>query len=85
LRTLGLELANAVAAEGSPFTGLTVEEIERQAGGTFFIAAVEHAGTRMADRPLPSTCIKAGDRVTILCRSGHPNFLDKFDVPESEI
>jgi Trk K+ transport system NAD-binding subunit len=32
-RTLGLEIAIVVAAEGSAFTGLTVEEIERQAEG----------------------------------------------------
>ncbi|HXW69879.1 MAG TPA: potassium channel protein [Methylocella sp.] len=84
LRTLGLELVSAVAAEGSAFAGLTVEEIERQAGGSFLIAAIEHAGTRLADRPLPSTCIKAGDGVTILCRIGQPHLLDKFSVSQSE-
>jgi len=38
-RTLGLEIAIVVAAEGSAFYRLTVEEIERQAEGTFFIVA----------------------------------------------
>ena len=82
LQTLGLEMAIVAAAEGSAFTGLTVQEIERQAGGTFFIVAIEQAGTRTADRPLPSTCVKAGDGVTILCRSGWPNLLYKFGEPQ---
>jgi Trk K+ transport system NAD-binding subunit len=82
-RTLGLEIAIVVAAEGSAFTGLTVEEIERQAEGTFFIVAIEQAGTGAADRPLPTTCIKPGDGVTILCRSGRPNLLNKFSEPPS--
>ncbi|MGO9236409.1 MAG: potassium channel family protein [Methylocella sp.] len=82
-RTLGLEIAIAVAAEGSAFTGLTVEEIERQAEGTFFIVAIEQAGTGAADRPLPTTCIKPGDGVTILCRGGRPNPLNKFSQPPS--
>ncbi len=82
-RRLGLEIAIAVAAEGSAFTGLTVEEIERQAEGTFFIVAIEQAGTGAADRPLPTTCIKPGDGVTILCRGGRPNPLNKFSQPPS--
>jgi Trk K+ transport system NAD-binding subunit len=80
-RTLGLEISIVVAAEGSAFTGLTVEEIERQAEGTFFIVAIEQAGTGTADRPLPTTCIKPGDGVTILSRSGRPNLVNKFSEP----
>ncbi len=83
LRTLGLEIAIVVAAEGSAFTGLPVEEIERQAEGTFFIVAIEQAGTGTANRPLPSTCVKPSDGVTILCRSGRPNLLNNFSEPPS--
>lgn len=78
LRTLGLEIEVVVAAEGSLFTGLTVEEIERKAERSFFIIAVEQAGSGRAERPLPGTRIAAGDGVTILGRSGRANILNKF-------
>lgn len=51
LRTLGLEIEIVVAADGSAFTGLTVEEIELQAERTFFIVAIEQAGSRKVERP----------------------------------
>ncbi|ACK50288.1 TrkA-N domain protein [Methylocella silvestris BL2] len=78
LRTLGLELEVVVAAEGSVFTGLTVEEIESKAERSFFIIAVEQAGSQKAERPLPGTRIVAGDGVTILGRAGRANILNKF-------
>jgi Trk K+ transport system NAD-binding subunit len=78
LRTLGLELEVIVAAENSRFTGLTVEEIERKAERSFFIIAVEPAGSGKAERPLPGTRIAAGDGITILGRSGRANVLNKF-------
>lgn len=78
LRTLGLEIEVVVAAEGSSFAGLTVEEIERRAERSFFIIAVEHAGSGKAERPLPGTRVNAGDGVTIMGRSGRANILNKF-------
>ena len=78
LRALGLEIEVVVAAEGSAFAGLTVEEIERKAERSFFIIAVEQAGSGKAERPLPSTRVNPGDGVTIMGRAGRANILNKF-------
>jgi Trk K+ transport system NAD-binding subunit len=78
LHTLGLEIEVVIAAAGSAFAGMTVEEIERKAERSFFVIAVEQAGSGKADRPLPGTRINAGDGITILGRSGWANILDKF-------
>ncbi len=78
LHALGLEIEVVVAAEGSAFAGLTVEEIERKAERSFFIIAVEQAGSGKAERPLPSTRVNPGDGVTIMGRAGRANILNKF-------
>jgi Trk K+ transport system NAD-binding subunit len=78
LRTLGLEIEVVIAAAGSAFEGVTVEEIERAAERSFFIIAVEAAGNGKPERPAPGTRIKAGDGITILGRSGWANVLNKF-------
>jgi Trk K+ transport system NAD-binding subunit len=82
LGALGLEIEVVVAAEGSAFAGLTVEEIENEAERGFFIIAVEPAGSGKAERPAPGTRINAGDGVTILGRIGCLNILDKFAEAE---
>jgi voltage-gated potassium channel len=81
LRALGLEIEVVVTAEGSAFAGLTVDEIERQAERTFFIVAIEHAGSGKAERPLPTMRVNPGDGVTILGRSGGANLFNKFSEP----
>jgi Trk K+ transport system NAD-binding subunit len=85
LRTLGLEIEVVVAAEGSAFCGLTVDEIERKAERSFFIIAIEQAGSRSAERPDPATRIKAGDGVTILGRAGRADVLSKFNEPAAQV
>ena len=82
LGALGLEIEVVVAAEGGAFTGLTVEEIEREAERSFFIIAVEQAGSGKADRPHPATRINAGDGVTVLGRTGCADMLNKFAEAE---
>ncbi len=78
LRVLGLELEVVSAAEGSPFTGLTVEEIEQQAQRSFFIVAIERSGSQAIERPHATARINPGDGVTILGRSGRANIHAKF-------
>jgi trk system potassium uptake protein TrkA/voltage-gated potassium channel len=73
LRTLGLEIEVVVAAEGSAFAGL-----ERKAECSFFIIAVEQAGSGKGERPLPATRVNPGDGITIIGRSGRANILNKF-------
>jgi Trk K+ transport system NAD-binding subunit len=81
LRTLGLEIEVVLAAEGSRFEGHTVEEIEQMAERTFFIVAIEHAGSGKVDRPTPNARIRAGDGVTILGRGGRAAIVSLFDGP----
>ncbi len=78
LRVLGLEIEVVGAAEGSPFIGRTVEEIEREAERSFFIVAIERSGSKAIERPRADARIEAGDGVTILGRTGKANVLAKF-------
>jgi Trk K+ transport system NAD-binding subunit len=78
LRMLGLEFEVVVAAEGSSFAGLSVDEIERAADNHFMIVAVERAGTSMVERPDGSTRIRAGDGVTLLGRGGRAEAVRRF-------
>ncbi len=81
LRTLGLEIEIVLAAEGSRYVGQTVEAVERMAERTFFIVAIEHAGSGKVERPQPTTKVEAGDGVTILGRSGRADMVSYFDSP----
>ena len=78
LRTLGLEIEVVLAAEGSPYIGLAVEEIERDAERMFFIGAIERAGSGKVERPSAHTRLQAGDGVTILGRSGRADVVGHF-------
>jgi trk system potassium uptake protein TrkA/voltage-gated potassium channel len=84
LRSLGLQIQVVLAAEGSPYIGNTVEEIERMAERTFFIVAIEHAGTGRIEQPDPKTVVKAGDGITLLGRGGRGEMVARFDTPGAE-
>jgi trk system potassium uptake protein TrkA/voltage-gated potassium channel len=81
LRSLGLEIEVISAAEGSAFVGLTVEEIERQSRGSFFIVAIERTGSSAVEHPRADTRIHAGDGVTILGRNARADLLARFGAP----
>lgn len=81
LQALGLEIEVVLAAEGSRFVGLTVEEIERTAGRTFFIVALERAGSGTLERPTAEVRVQAGDGVTILGRGGRADMVSHFSAP----
>lgn len=78
MRMMGLEFEAVVAAEGSAFAGLTVDEIERAAENHFLIVAVERAGVDMVERPDGSTRIHPGDGVTLLGRGGRAEAVRRF-------
>jgi len=78
LRSLGLELEVVLAAEGSRFVGMSVEEVERSVEGSFLIVAIEHAGSSRVERPVPSTILRAGDGVTLLGRGGRAELVSQF-------
>lgn len=78
LRTLGLEIEVVAVAEGSLFAGRSVQEIEQRSDNAFFIIAVERAGERNFERPSPNMRVYPGDGVTVMCRTGHADALQKF-------
>lgn len=78
LRTLGLEIEVVAMAEGSLFAGRSVQEIEQRSDNAFFIIAVERAGERSFERPTANLRIYPGDGVTVMCRTGHTEALQKF-------
>jgi voltage-gated potassium channel len=68
LRRLGLTLDTILAEPGSPFAGLTVGEIEREAAGGFLIVEIERAdGAR--ERPDTTSRVAPGDGVIVVGRS----------------
>jgi Trk K+ transport system NAD-binding subunit len=85
LRSLGLEIEVVTAAEGSAFVGLTVEEIERQSRGSFFIVAIEHRGSISIEHPRGETRIQAGDGMTILGRNARADLLARFSAPKAQV
>ena len=81
LRALGLEIEIVITAEGSVFAGRTVEEIEQRSEHTFFVIAIEKAGSGVAERPRPGTRIYPGDGVTVIGRGDRAGVLSKFSAP----
>ncbi len=78
LQGLGIQLEVVAAAEGSAFTGLSIEAIERRALGAFLIVALNRRDGSTLTRPSPETLIHAGDGVVVLGRSGRVRALDAF-------
>ena len=79
LHSLGLELETIVAADGSQFTGLTVEEIERQMG--LLIVRVDRGQDETIMAPSSHTRVAAGDGIVYLARNGQVGAINKlFDM-----
>jgi trk system potassium uptake protein TrkA/voltage-gated potassium channel len=85
LRSLGLEIQIVVTAEGSVFAGRTVEEIEQRSEHTFFVIAIEKAGSGVVERPRPDTRVYPGDGVTVIGRGERANVLGKFNAPPAPV
>ncbi len=84
LRMMGLEMEQVIAAEGSAFAGMTVDEIERRSDGRFFIVALQHGGSKEVTRVSPDLRVSAGDGLTILGRGGRAEVLRGFALPQPE-
>ncbi|WP_428390532.1 potassium channel family protein [Lichenicoccus sp.] len=83
LRQLGLEIELIITEPDAAFCGLTVSEIERQAGSGFLILSVQapgstQAGAAQTDAAPPSARILAGYGVTVAVRSGQTVALAGF-------
>ncbi|WP_298263392.1 TrkA family potassium uptake protein [Acidocella sp.] len=70
LRGLGLELEVMAAAADGAMAGTTIEAVERAAGGTMFVVALNRKNGEILRRPNPDTLIESGDGVVAITRSG---------------
>jgi voltage-gated potassium channel Kch len=68
LQSLGLELEVVAAAPGSPIVGQTIEAVEQQANGAFFIVQLNRREGEAITHPEPTTMIEAGDGLVIVGR-----------------
>jgi len=68
LLTLGLDMDVVVAAPASPAIGQTVEAVERQAHGAFFIVQINRRAGEALTQPDPATVIEAGDGLLLIGR-----------------
>jgi voltage-gated potassium channel Kch len=68
LQSLGLEMEVVAAAAGSPIVGQTIEAVEQQANGAFFIVQINRPDGDAITHPEGSTQIEAGDGLVIVGR-----------------
>lgn len=68
LRQLGLNMDVAAAAPGSPAVGQTIEALEREAAGAFFVVQVNRRSGEALTSPEPHTRIEAGDGLVLIGR-----------------
>jgi voltage-gated potassium channel len=68
LHTLGLDMDVVAAASGSPAVGQTIEAVEREAAGAFFIVQINRRDGEAVTRPDPATRIEAGDGLVLIGR-----------------
>jgi voltage-gated potassium channel len=68
LQSLGLELDVFAAAPGSPIVGQTIEAVEQQANGAFFIVQLNRPDGDAITHPEGNTLIEAGDGLVIVGR-----------------
>ena len=68
LHRLGLDMDVIPAAEGSPAVGRTIEALERDAEGAFFVVQINRRDGEAITRPDPSTRVEAGDGLVLIGR-----------------
>jgi len=68
LQSLGLELEVVAAAPDSPIVGQTIEAVEQQANGAFFIVQLNRREGDAITHPDPATMIEGGDGLVIVGR-----------------
>jgi K+/H+ antiporter YhaU regulatory subunit KhtT len=78
LQSLGLELEVVAAAPGSPIVGQTVEAVEQQANGAFFIVQLNRTEGDAITHPDPQTTIEAGDGLVIVGRGAKARALSSL-------
>jgi len=68
LHSLGLDLEVVAAAPESPIVGQTIEAVEQNANGAFFIVQLNRRDGEAITRPEGATRIQAGDGIVIVGR-----------------
>jgi Trk K+ transport system NAD-binding subunit len=68
LQSLGLELEVVAAAPGSQIVGQTIEAVEDQADGAFFIVQLNRREGEAITHPAGDTLVEAGDGLVIVGR-----------------
>ena len=68
LLSLGLDIHVVVAAPKSPAIGKTIETVEQQGNGAFFIVQINRSHGEAVTRPDPSTVIEDGDGLVLVGR-----------------
>jgi voltage-gated potassium channel Kch len=70
LTTLGLQMEVLVAAEGGPFAGRTIDEIEKAANGAFLVVQLKHRNGETRTGPASDLKIEPGDGLVCIGREG---------------
>lgn len=81
LQDFGLDLQVVTATPSGAMTGLTVSEVERRAGGAFFIIQIDHASGGRETRPDPEAVIEAGDGIVLVARRSAVVAAQLFGAP----
>jgi Trk K+ transport system NAD-binding subunit len=68
LVSLGLDMDVVAAAPDSQVIGKTIEIVEQEANGAFFIVQINRRGGEAVTRPAPATVIEAGDGLVVVGR-----------------
>lgn len=78
LVSLGLDMDVVVAAPESPVIGKTIDAIERQSGGSFYVVQINRRGGEAVARPDPETVIEAGDGLFLVGRGARAQALGEL-------
>jgi voltage-gated potassium channel len=75
LQSLGLDIEVVVAAPNSPVIGMTIEAVEQQANGAFFIVQLNRRGGEAVTRPDPALAIEESDGLVLVGRGAQARAL----------
>ena len=84
LRSLGLDLEVAIAAENSPIVGMTAAWVEDRAKGAFFIVQINRRDGDAIIQPPPGTVIGTGDGIVIVGRGARAHALGGLFAPKED-
>jgi voltage-gated potassium channel Kch len=75
LNSLGLDMDVVIAAPDSPVIGRSLEAVEEQANGAFFIVQINRRDGNAITQPEPGTIIEAGDGLVVVGRGAQARAL----------